>query len=221
MNQLFNLPIGAFFLPTPHNIDGYLMALPLRHAKQFDDNLFSVVEKERERKYVRLNDKLRHRAAHGLKRFVLASFLGCLPEELQFLDDDNGKPYLLLNGIRSPIAFNLSHSGDWVVLGVSLTMSVGVDVETSDGNSISNLIDVIKHPNDPDVFEETSFYRLWVMKEACVKATGSGLRQPLKDFSVTVLTPKTYQASMPLGAFVQGFIGRLPDGTPFSMAVCD
>ena len=60
-------------------------------------------------------DRERYILAHGFKRYVLAHYLDIDPVEIVFFTGPQGKPYIK----DSDIQFNLSHSSNRVVLGIS------------------------------------------------------------------------------------------------------
>ena len=120
-------------------------------------------------------------------RQILAAELRCDPLTLVFDHNAYGKPYLP----GMPLHFNVSHSGDLGLIAVSRTHELGIDLEHHR-----------PHLNPADIFPRTfapeevcyletltgqaqkdAFYRLWVRKEAVIKALGRGLSQSLKSFS--------------------------------------
>ena len=99
-----------------------------------------------------------------------------------------GKPFIE----NSKINFNLSHSGDWCFIAVSLIKDIGIDIE-----KVRKIEDVLKiadryfaineyeHIKNFDSTEQINeFFRIWTLKEAFIKAIGEGLSFPLKNFSV-------------------------------------
>lgn len=97
-----------------------------------------------------------------------------------------GRPSLL----HSNLDFNLSDSGDYVVLAVS-DRQVGIDIERRKKNHLS----IAKRCFCPEEYEdivataepleqERRFRAYWTMKEAYVKCEGSGLAIPLNSFRI-------------------------------------
>ncbi|MDR0901089.1 MAG: 4'-phosphopantetheinyl transferase superfamily protein [Methanobrevibacter sp.] len=86
------------------------------------------------------------------------------------------------------IHFNISHSEDYVVCGVS-TDNLGVDIElisAVDCEIAKNYFhkieyEYLKKSNDFN----NSFYKLWVLKESYVKMLGLGLKKDLNSFYIT------------------------------------
>jgi 4'-phosphopantetheinyl transferase len=106
----------------------------------------------------------------------------------------SGKPALC--GAPLDIRFNLSHSGDWVLLGVSLASELGVDIQLHRPLRYTNVEKLSRRffahaewealMSLPDAERLSGFYRLWVLKEAFVKAQGYGLSYGLKRFVVSL-----------------------------------
>jgi 4'-phosphopantetheinyl transferase len=100
-----------------------------------------------------------------------------------------GKPYVP----QASIQFNLSHSGNVILLIFANNVPIGVDVE-----QIRNIDDVdliVKQYLHPSEVKELSacqlhesneaFFSCWSKKEAVSKALGLGLSFPLNAFSVS------------------------------------
>ncbi|MDF7808542.1 4'-phosphopantetheinyl transferase superfamily protein [Pontiellaceae bacterium B12219] len=147
--------------------------------------------------------------ARGALRLLLAGYTGLSAAELVFGYSENGKPFLVSPGWLTPrfasgrpqkergrqdacgtISFNISHSGDWVVLAFGRGRQVGVDIEqlnrATDVLAIAERyfaeeeIEVIRRADDP----HAAFFNLWARKEAYIKACGSVLFRELTSFAV-------------------------------------
>jgi phosphopantetheinyl transferase len=105
--------------------------------------------------------------SRGALRELLARYLDADPRELRFVLGDHGKPRLgserpetWREGGSGPVGdlhFNLSHSGELMLLAVTDGREVGVDVERARARYTAE------------------FLRAWTMREATVKCLGSGL----------------------------------------------
>jgi len=123
-------------------------------------------------------------------RETLARYLGAEPDTLRF--DEKDKPRL---DPRSPLRFNLTHSGDRALLAVATEREVGVDIERIDPRRdvdrlsrrifLSGERAATMEADDP----VTAYYRHWVAKEAFAKATGRGI-QSLRSFEVSLDGPE-------------------------------
>lgn len=118
-------------------------------------------------------------AAHWMTRLVLSKYLQTVPTEIGIFQSATGKPDI--DGTR--IKFNRSHSGDRIVLAITLGTPVGVDIEAIANRS--QMAGIVKRWFEPQEQEEFSrspnsqrqafFYSRWTEKEAVLKAWGLGL----------------------------------------------
>jgi 4'-phosphopantetheinyl transferase len=128
----------------------------------------------------------------GAQRHLLGHYLKIAPADIQFMYGAKGKP-----GISgtSNIRFNLSHSGDFAVLAVTLDCDLGIDIEKT--CSLPDLASIAeRHFSREEISElmslppdqrELAFFTCWTRKEAFIKALGDGLSMPLDSFRVTLL----------------------------------
>lgn len=92
--------------------------------------------------------------------------------------------------------FNISHSGNVVVMVMSDHCDVGVDTEEIKPIEIENFQENFLPgewtwlQNSANRLKYIRFYQLWTRKEAILKATGQGLSLPLDSFSVLNETVK-------------------------------
>ena len=115
-------------------------------------------------------------------RTILADRLGCTAGRLSFVPADLGKPFCLLDHEPAPVSFNVSHSGSHGLIAFAPEGRVGVDVEERfHRRYLDELIDTVLSREErsaiqglpPDV-RLNSFLRFWTIKEAIIKAIGSG-----------------------------------------------
>lgn len=144
---------------------------------------------ERERQHRFKNPRAQHTylLSRALLRGCLSGHCSRPPEQLQFAYGKAGKPYLCQT--QSDIAFNLSHSGQWLALAVSQQGAVGVDIEQPE--KPRDVIKIARHyfhrseyralANLPAKAQEREFYRLWTLKEAFFKARGTGISEGLEN----------------------------------------
>lgn len=119
------------------------------------------------------------RHAFVVCRFVakqlIGEFFGLDPLSLNFYYTERGKPYVNTSGVE----FNISHSGDFALIGVS-RHKIGVDIEKIKPNrNFKGLAEAVLSKYEKAwVFEndiEQRFYQLWTLKEARLKCDGDGL----------------------------------------------
>ncbi len=88
--------------------------------------------------------------------------------------------------------FSLSHSNDYVVLGVS-DSEIGVDIEMKRSRNPKLADYVFSDSEKATLKEEMDFYRLWTSKESLVKYVGFGIDRDLKLIPALPLNgKKTY-----------------------------
>ncbi|MDB6091103.1 MAG: putative 4-phosphopantetheinyl transferase HetI [Gammaproteobacteria bacterium] len=159
----------------------------------------SVVECERADRFVFARDRTRYTVAHGVLRRLLGLYCDMAPESLQFVAAATGKPALQPVTNAAPISFNLTHSNERALLGVSAGLQLGIDLERLTSNtptlSISRRYffgserEAIERA--PSLLRDKTFFRYWVAKEAVLKAEGVGLGFPLDRFRVDFLPGDT------------------------------
>ncbi|MBB3113019.1 4'-phosphopantetheinyl transferase [Paenibacillus phyllosphaerae] len=161
---------------VPHEIDPPLLAQGLSRI--------SAERRQRIEKFRSRADQYRSILAELLVCRVLRDSFGLDDTDIRFCTGPYGKPYLAGKG---PF-FNFSHSGEWVIA-VFHHNEVGIDIEQIRPME-RDMAARFFAPEENMALAELSieewtprFYRLWTMKEAYVKASGSGLRIPLHSFT--------------------------------------
>lgn len=108
-------------------------------------------------------------------------------EKYEFDYMDDGRPVI----INSPLQFSLSHSGDYVAVGIS-NNQVGVDIQEMKEIDFDSRRFVFSE-EDEKFFQESkdkmdAFYSLWAIKEAVYKFDGTPFKEvTIKDAaSITV-----------------------------------
>jgi 4'-phosphopantetheinyl transferase len=119
-------------------------------------------------------------AESAIVRNLLAHYAGRPADSLTIDYDALGKPAL----VGADLHFNLSHSGQQWLVGVSRDQPLGVDIESGrKKRSVLELADRFFAPSEaialrsmPETIRHRAFLDLWSCKEAVVKALGTGLR---------------------------------------------
>ena len=134
-------------------------------------------------------DRDRFVASRGSLRHILARYLGQPPERVRLGYTSAGKPIIR---DHPDLHFNLSHSADLALLGVSHGGPLGVDIEEihSDAlvDSTSGL--VLSYPENDELRQLSGqsrcerFARFWTRKEAYIKADGRGMQLQLDRIDV-------------------------------------
>lgn len=147
-------------------------------------------ERTRAQRFRFQRDRDAYVLSRGLLRQLLAAYTGDDPARIQFHYGKHGKPEIA----GSDIGFNVSHSGDAVLLGFALNRELGVDVERMQPDmDFAGLAKTSFSQIEQDAVlalaseqRANLFYEYWTCKEACIKADGRGLSAPLDQFSIVV-----------------------------------
>lgn len=161
---------------------------------EFQSSL-SAEEESRANRFHFSRDRSRFVVSRGVLRVLLSIYLRTSPAAVKLATDDNGKPFVLAgehSTSRTPIRFNTSHSESWAVFAFSRELELGIDIEYFQ-REVDHEAILERHFSDvertqlralsPDARRQ-AFFRVWTRKEACLKATGDGLRTDLDSFSV-------------------------------------
>ena len=171
-----------------------LSALPELQAVLSSDEL------DRAARFHFEKDRRRFIAGRAWLRTVLAHYLGTCSGDIRFDYGPRGKPSI--SG-RDDVRFNVSHSGDVVLLAVAKNRELGVDVEFVKGSTAGPEIaerffsaaEVAELQSLPEEHQQAAFFAGWTRKEAYIKAVGVGLFGALDRFSVS-LAPGNVQISL-------------------------
>jgi 4'-phosphopantetheinyl transferase len=142
------------------------------------------------------DDRRSYVAAHALLRVELSRRAGRAPRDWRFAATRLGKPYLL-DPPRN-LRFSLTHTRGMVAVAVAEGVEVGVDVEPSDRRAESmKLARRFFAPEEVALLaavegeaRRETFFAIWTLKEAVVKATGQGLARALDSFVVSLDPPR-------------------------------
>lgn len=147
-----------------------------------DADVLSDAEMARFNRFRDVRQRVRRIHARAALRHILSSYLGTNPARIVIDTGVHGKPSV------AGVEFNCSHAPSVTVVAVA-AQPVGVDIEpigSCDG------IDAFRHRfiNDHDIAAmppsrgSLDMLRVWVIKEACLKAIGTGLAIDPRELSV-------------------------------------
>ncbi|WP_158674977.1 4'-phosphopantetheinyl transferase family protein [Pelolinea submarina] len=122
--------------------------------------------------------------ARAALRTVLASYIGLTPRQVELAYLPDGKPQLADPLMAARLQFNLSHSGEWMLLALSRGLPLGVDIERihplrAQGWALAQLFNRAEREvlnTVPQAYREAAFIAAWTLKEAVGKADGRGIR---------------------------------------------
>lgn len=123
-------------------------------------------------------DRIKNNGLKKAKTLARLMLIHCLKETDSFELIQNWN----LGAYRKPriegwYEFNISHSGDWVLIAYS-KFPVGIDIEQNSGYK-NDIIEYF-HPDEKTYIYDAldkgrAFFEVWTRKEAFLKATGTGI----------------------------------------------
>ena len=125
-------------------------------------------------------------------RRVLCERLGCANQELRFVSLEHGKPGAFVGGEPVRMSFNVSHGGNHGLVAFSPRGRLGVDVEErSLRHDPDGHISKVFAPREREALaaargehKTRMFFRLWTLKEAVIKALGTGFSLDTSTFEI-------------------------------------
>ncbi len=146
-------------------------------------------------KKININDRKRSLAGDLLIKTYLSKIYGIKKEEIVIKKGEHGKPYVL----NVPAHFNISHSGNYVVVAIS-DKPIGIDLEIIEDFSAIlakklfnedelKYISQIGYSNKKSVMQQR-FYEIWTAKEAYLKYLGLGISGGVNSLSFSLCNSK-------------------------------
>lgn len=125
-------------------------------------------------------------------RANLCERLACTNDQLAFGFLEHGKPYAIVDGVPSTGSFNVSHSGKHGLIAFALQGQLGVDVEERVARrDLDGIGEAVFGPRELSALSELTgngkihlFFTLWTIKEALIKAIGTGFSLNPSRFEV-------------------------------------
>jgi 4'-phosphopantetheinyl transferase len=141
-------------------------------------DLLSDEERARAQRYARDEDSRRHILGRALVRIRIGRLRDIDPGDVRIIQTEQAKPF-----VEGGPAFNISHSGDAVLVALAIGGRLGIDVEMV--RPLSDLVGLATTSFARDELDTLTaaapenrvrqFFRIWTRKEAMLKALGSGI----------------------------------------------
>jgi 4'-phosphopantetheinyl transferase len=187
-----------------------------RDVDRFSRDYLSREERSRLDAYRSREAAERYVVTRSLVRLVLSDRLGMSARDIRVSRTDTGKPV-----IAEGIHFNVSHSGDLILLALSEQRDVGVDVERR--RQVERVDALVQRWLTAAEREELdrlardgadasdAFLRIWSLKEARLKALGVGISGAAgaELHKVDVLSLDALLDSVIGGRDDRGYVGAL------------
>ena len=126
-------------------------------------------------------------------RKILAAYIPLKAHEIKFDYQQNGKPEISESQNCNCIRFNVSHSGNFAIIGVTLKRGIGVDIEKY--RKMEFLEIARRYFSEREYGElqaipaqdlQRYFFSCWTRKEALLKGLGEGIANLLDQVSVSL-----------------------------------
>ncbi len=177
----------------------HLWYVPTNDAKapellsRFPD-IMSSDEHQRYQRFVFEKDRDQFLIARVLVRTTLSRYASVAPDTWRFHTNEFGKPEIDSRQNPLQLRFNLSHCDGLALCGVTVGRDIGVDCEnirrkvemkqvasrvfsTSERKFLDSM---------PASQQAETFFRLWTLKEAYIKAKGVGISLPLQEIAFDI-----------------------------------
>jgi 4'-phosphopantetheinyl transferase len=197
---ILNAGLIAFWNPSmTDEVDVRYVLLDKAGNSELAVLLSLLLPKERERAltYYRLEDQIAFATGRVLVRKMLSGLATQPAAGWNFEYNAFGKTSIVTTAGWPDLRFNISHCDGVAAVAVSIGREIGIDVERID--SRHNYLEIALAELAPAEFEllrnlpkeqqRKSFFALWTLKEAYVKATGRGLTLSLAQFAFSLDPP--------------------------------
>lgn len=177
------------------HVDVYVATVRAFGARLEDAGLpLSQAERDRAARFHHLSDRWEFVLGRVMARHLLAGRSGIAPADFHFIENAHGRPEIAHPSLERPLRFNLSHSGGLVACVIGGDGQIGVDIERLDRPPVDRRV-IERYCSEreqaalaamPDPLRHERFLELWTLKEAYVKARGTGLTLPLRSISFDI-----------------------------------
>jgi 4'-phosphopantetheinyl transferase len=172
----------------------------------FLSSLVSLEEIQKAAGFKKPDDTRRYIMRQGMVRVILGHYIHEDPEMIQIVRSKSDKPSLDPKGKFSDVRFSISHTDEMVCLGITRNYEIGLDiVKTNPRTPFSEIEHYLFTPGERSWIEQTipeqrfmQFFRIWSLKEALLKATGSDV-SIMREADVSgIITEKVLNGFYPL-----------------------
>lgn len=188
-------------LPFPGNIHVWLVNPAVDHTElNLYLHLLSPSEKAKAARFRFEEDRCRFIVGRAVLRKLSSQYLGCKANEVLFGYNQFGKPYYKNSTL---LKFNLSHSDKLAVIGFSLNLEIGIDIEKINSEyDFADIAQTVFGRNELLMLKKLGpsdriarFYELWTRKEAFIKGVGYGLSSSIRLTKISVLSDRVETVS--------------------------
>ncbi|QDU28025.1 4'-phosphopantetheinyl transferase sfp [Anatilimnocola aggregata] len=152
-------------------------------------------ERQRWRRYRLPADRERYLRGKTLQRTALSRYLPIAPPDWRFRIESQGRPVISSPATGTDLRFSLSHTTGLTALAVASDREVGIDVEYVNRQVPDSLARFALSPAElaeraqlQAARDQDPFFEFWTLKEAFLKARGSGFSVAPATLSFTLMT---------------------------------
>lgn len=183
---------GPMIIPDAHRADLWYFDLESKTDIAPLADCLNPEEQARAARFLREEHGRRFAAFRGLLRQILAKYLDIAPQNIPIKASEHGKPYL---ATAAPVAlrFSVSHSENRALYAFGGAPSIGIDCECISRRHAFDLDGLSERVMNEEeraclrssaiasdaATREKVFLQLWTVKEATLKALGTGLDRGL------------------------------------------
>lgn len=154
------------------------------------EELLTPEERAKQSRFHFPRDQRRYLVTRALVRTVLSRYAPARPQDWVFSVGAHGRPEISSPRTSPLIEFNIAHSADLVMLGVTSGRTLGIDAEGIASRDVDvEGLNRYFAPEEsaallalPPHARRQRFFELWTLKESYIKATGKGLAIALDSF---------------------------------------
>ncbi len=162
--------------------------------------LLNEDEKNKAQKFHFEKHRKRFTIARSSLKKILSFYLSISPQEIEFTYNDYGKPNLLEKINNIDLQFNVSHSEDIAIYGITCHYLIGVDIEyirpMSEAENLAKRFFSIQEYKHISLLssakKDREFFKLWTAKEAYLKAIGKGISGGLEKVKISNYEPRQF-----------------------------
>lgn len=178
------LPEHPLLIPEIESDIIHIWSAEFSDLEVYYENLFALTSKDEREKsctFRKAEDARRFVIRHGILRLLLSYYTRCEPVLLPLAISEHGKPWMNTEGKFFELSFSLSHTAEVFVIGITKKFDIGIDIVTINPRTpFSEIEQYLFTPGERKWIEQTileqrtlRFFRIWSLKEALLKATGS------------------------------------------------
>lgn len=151
------------------------------------ESILSADEAEQYQRFHYEKDRHSYLVSHALLRSSLSKYSDAHASSWGFSRNAHGKPGLAAGSSMAELRFNLTHTERLSACVIALNKSCGIDAEsTNRKNKLDAVAKRMFADEELRCLDESNiqhqFYYYWTLREAYVKAKGTGLSGSSKDF---------------------------------------